>query len=46
MSSIEFIYKGLKTTIHCNPDGVMEDIIKKFAIKAQLNPNDIFCLFI
>ena len=45
MSSVEFIYNGKKIEIQCNEDEKIEEIIKRFCIKLELNIEDMNYLY-
>ena len=45
MSSVEFIYNGKKTEIQCNEDEKLEEIIKRFCLKLDLNINEMYYLY-
>ena len=45
MANTEFIYNAKKTIIQCNPNDLLEDIIKKFCLKVTKNMEDIYFLY-
>jgi hypothetical protein len=45
MANTEFIYNAQKTIIQCNPNDLLEDIIKKFCLKVTKNMEDIYFLY-
>ena len=40
MAEVIFNFEGINTTIQCNIDEKMKDIIDKFKIKAEINDNN------
>ena len=45
MSTAELIYKGEKTDIQCNENEKLEEIIKRFCLKLELNIENMYYLY-
>jgi len=45
MVEVEFNYNGKKTTIQCNLNEKIKDIINKFIIKIEKNLDDLYFLY-
>ena len=45
MIEIDFYYKGIKTTIQCNINDKVKNIIQKFSTKANIDINNLFFLY-
>ena len=45
MVEVEFMFNGTKTTIQCNLEDKMKDIIKKYSSKFNKNIKDFFFLY-
>ena len=46
MASVDFIYNGITTTsIQCNENDKIDEILNKFCIKVEQNPDDLLFLY-
>ena len=45
MAEVIFNYEGINSTIQCNEDDKMKDIIKKFLIKIQNEEDNLFYIY-
>ena len=45
MTQVEFTYNGEKTIIQCNLNEKMEDIIQRFAVKTQIQLQNVYFLY-
>ena len=45
MAKAEFNYKGIITVIQCLEDEKMEEILKKFSTKVNLDINNLYFLY-
>ena len=45
MTKVEFNFRGTTTAIPCSENDIMKDICKKFAIKVEIDINDVYFLY-
>ena len=45
MAKVEFNFRGTTTAIPCSENDIMKDICKKFAIKVEIDINDVYFLY-
>ena len=45
MVEIEFSYRGINTTVQCNPEEKFKDILQKLSTKIDINLNSVFYLY-
>ena len=45
MAKVEFNFRGITTTIPCSENDIMKDICKRFAIKVEIDINNVYFLY-
>ena len=45
MTKVEFNFRGITTTIPCSENDIMKDICKRFAIKVEIDINNVYFLY-